>query len=106
MKKKITVEKKQHIQLEPDSPEYRIAVMQLHKLEKIAIERLLSREEAQLYDILCKNLNLAKGDPTVIKGEYTKVEGEISEKELIKIAMKETADGIFQQETKKVNKPD
>jgi hypothetical protein len=101
MKKKITVEKKQQVELAPDTPEYRIAVVQLHKLEQIAMERLLSREEAQLYDILCKNLNLAKGDPTVIKGEYTKIEGEISEKDLMKIATSELSDGIAK-EIKKV----
>jgi hypothetical protein len=73
-RKKIIIEQKKETELEPDTPEYRIAVIQLHRLEQIALERLFTKEEATIYDTLCRNLKLAKGDPTTIRGEYTKLD--------------------------------
>lgn len=91
MKKKVVIKQQQAQILEPDSPEYRIAVMQLHKLEKISAERLFSPDEAQLYNILCKSINLAKGQPTTISATYTK-EKDMDDADLIDIAKGEVTD--------------
>ena len=86
MKKSLTVKQQNYAAIvPPDSPEYRIAVTQLEKLEEIAKARLFSADEARLYDILCKSLSLVREAPltstTTYKGNIT-----ISEKDLIGIA--------------------
>ncbi len=50
------------------SPEYKIAVSQLSRLEAISEERLLSPEEVKMYDLLVKNLRLIENEPTTIDG--------------------------------------
>lgn len=52
--------------------EEEIALVQLERLRDIARQRLLSSEEAKIYDILVKNLRLSQGQPTTMNADYTK----------------------------------
>jgi len=64
-----------------------IAELQLERLKQAARERTLTFEEVRIYDILTKNLMLAKGDPTTISATVvSKEEESIETEDLLKIA--------------------
>ena len=50
------------VKLKFDTPEYRIACQQLGYLEQISQKGLLTLEQVKMYDLLVKNLSLAKKD--------------------------------------------
>lgn len=63
----------------PIGPEQLIAEMQLERLLKEASYRLLTLEEIKQYDLLCKNLKLAKGEATeILEASYQKQKEEFS----------------------------
>lgn len=64
--KKIAKPAKSLISIEEISAEREIAELQLERLKQISRDRLLSYEECKIYDILTKNLYLAKGEATAI----------------------------------------
>ena len=75
------------IVLLPNSTEYQIAVMQLERLKSIALDRLFTPDEAKIYDILVKNLNVSKeSEPTDISS-YKEIE-QPTEQEMVKLAEK------------------
>lgn len=70
--------------------DYEIAKMQLERLRMIAETRLLSLEEAKIYDILVRNLKVSKNDPEDIITELSDTDKKLLSKkdeELIKIAL-------------------
>jgi hypothetical protein len=70
--------------------DYEIAKMQLERLKMIAQERLLSLEEAKIYDILVRNLKVSKNDPEeahIVLSEQDKLLLAKHDDELITIAL-------------------
>jgi hypothetical protein len=70
--------------------DYEIAKMQLERLKMIAEARLLSLEEAKIYDILVRNLKVAKNDPEetqILLSEQDKLLLAKKDEELINIAL-------------------
>ncbi len=61
--------------------DYEIAKEQLERLKMISKERLLSLEEAKIFDILVKNLKLAKNDPEAFTSEEIRKQQELLGKE-------------------------
>jgi hypothetical protein len=80
--------KKDTVYLEPSSTEREIAENQLERLRMISRERLMTFEEVRIYDILTKNLLLAKGEATTISAQSQRLEEAktLSEDVLLKIA--------------------
>lgn len=70
MKKKA----KSNVIVEEISPQREIAEIQLERLKQISRERLLSYEETKIYDLLSKNLLLAKGDATTITATSSRLD--------------------------------
>lgn len=72
------------------SPEQAIAEMQLQRLLVEASMRALSLEEIKMYDLLCKNLKLARGEATeILEASYQQQKEELAklpEEALIAIA--------------------
>lgn len=76
--------------------DYEIAKEQLERLKMISKERLLSLEEAKIYDILVRNLKVAKNDPEEYTSEEIKRKQELLTKEtrdLLEIAAGEVFKG-------------
>jgi len=80
--------KRSPIIVEQLSTERLIAEMQLERLKAIAMERLLTYEETKIFDLLTKNLFLAKGEATTVVGSSQRLEDAraLPEDTLIKLA--------------------
>lgn len=76
-----------------------IAETQLERLRVIARDRLLTYEETKIYDVLAKNLSLAKGEATAISGAITKIDSvqDVEVEDLLQIAKQ-----VTEQDVKKV----
>lgn len=70
--------------VKPISDEEEIASIQLQKIKLLSRERALSLEEIKMYDLLVKNLKLAKGEVTDIQGH--KSLSKTSKPDLIRLA--------------------
>lgn len=70
--------------IKPLSDEEEIASIQLQKIKLLSRERALSLEEIKMYDLLVKNLKLAKGEVTDIQGH--KSLSKTSKPDLIRLA--------------------
>ena len=66
--------KKPAIIIEEVAAHEEIAELQLERLKKISRDRLLTYEETKIYDILTKNLLLAKGEATTISASSRRIE--------------------------------
>jgi len=79
--------RKSQIIIEEVSTEREIAEMQLERLKHIAKDRLLTFEEVKIYDLLTKNLLLAKGEATSVVGTSRRVDDSaIDTQDLLQIA--------------------
>ena len=68
--------------------EQAIAEMQLLRLKQIAMDRDLTLDETKRFDLLTKNLYLAKGKPTKAIDARAKRLEDVTEAELVQIAKK------------------
>jgi len=62
-----------------------ICEMEIEKLKKVSMERSLTLEETKRFDLLVKNLILAKGTNKDIKPDYTKLPNGYTEGSLIEL---------------------
>ena len=70
--------------------DYEIAKMQLARLRQVAEDRMLTFEEAKIYDILVRNLKVAKNDPEETKPVLSEKDRKLldaQDAELLEIAM-------------------
>lgn len=75
--------------IKPGTPEYEIAIQQMHRLKAISEQRLFSPEEYKLYDILVKSMKLLQDSPDdSITAQYKLEDNDVPT--LIKLATGDT----------------